>query len=159
MFTVLSLDKAPKGLFTWREGDSPKGQKIAPLYMQSLVPRAIAIIENAGQAKYFCGKFNFPCVCLFGCDFFDFSRFKSSSTFFRVERLSLSSTTRLSPSNSFREMWTLLFSDCSELCSNDLASTERAKILPVLVLARSHYRLSRRSDGNLIPQKLTLLEG
>ena len=132
MFTVLSLDEAPKRLFTWREGDSPKGQKIAPLYMQSLVPRAIAIIENDGQAKYFGGKLNFACV--FGCDFFDFSRGKSSSTFFRVERLSLSSTTRLSPSNSFREMSTLLFSDCSELCSNDLASTERRKYSPGLYL-------------------------
>ena len=65
-------------------GGSPfyKGQKIAPLYMQSLVPRAIAIIENGGQAKYFGGKFNFPCACVFGCDFLDFSRGKSSTTFF-----------------------------------------------------------------------------
>ena len=70
-------------------GGSPfyKGQKISPLYMQSLVPRANAIIEfgaerhncevakykttkNGGQAKcnvYFGG--NFPCAFLFGCRF------------------------------------------------------------------------------------------
>ena len=125
---------ARKGLFTWREGDYPKGQKIAPLYMQRPVPRAIAIIENGGQAKYFGGKFNFPCACVFGCDFFDFSRGKSSSTFFERLSLELSSTTRSSPSKSFREMSTLLSSDCSERYSNDLASTERRKYSPGLYL-------------------------
>ena len=65
-------------------GGSPfyKGQKIAPLYMQNLVPRAIAIIEfgaeggNCAVAKYKTtkmankrSKFNFPCACLFGCCF------------------------------------------------------------------------------------------
>ena len=38
--------------------------------MQSLVPRAITIIiENGEQAKYFGGKFNFPCACIFCCSF------------------------------------------------------------------------------------------
>ena len=67
-------------------GGSPfyKGQKIVPLYMLNLVPRAIAIIEfgakgdncavakykkpTGGKAKYFGNKFN-PCACLFGCSF------------------------------------------------------------------------------------------
>ena len=141
---------ARKGLFTWREGDYPKGQKIAPLYMQSLVPMDIAIIENGGQAKYFIGKFNFPCACVFGCDFFDFSRGKSSSTFFRVERLSLSSTTRPSPSSSFREMSTLLSSDCSELCSNDLASTDRRKYSPGLNLCLHEAITDFRGDLTVI---------
>ena len=64
-----------------------KGQKIAPLYMQSLVPRVIAIIESGAKgdnwavAKYKTTKMAekrsilalnsiFPCVCLFGCGFF-----------------------------------------------------------------------------------------
>ena len=120
-------------------GGSPfyKGQKIALLYMQSLVPRAMAIIENGGQAKYFGGKFSFPCACVFGCDFFDFSRGQSSSTFFERLSLELSSTTGSSLSKSFRELSTLLSSDCSELYSNDLASTQRRKYSPGLYLRKA----------------------
>ena len=93
-------------------GGSPfyKGQKIAPLYMQSLVPRAMAIIENGGQAKYFGGKFNFPCACVFGCDFFDFSRGKSSSTFSESSGF---------PSNSRRQLvhhHPSLFAKCQHCC-------------------------------------------
>ena len=76
--------------------------------------------------------------------FFDLSRGKSSSTSFRVVRRSfvLSSTTGSSSSRSFRDMSTLLSPDCSELCSNDLASTERRKYFPGfrgnLTVIRSH---------------------
>ena len=44
------------------------------------------------------------------------------------------STTGSSPSKSFREMTTLLSSDGSVLCSNDLVSTERRKYSPGLYL-------------------------
>ena len=150
---------ARKGLFTWREVDYPKGQKIAPLYMQSLVPRAIAIIENGGQAKYFGGKFNFACACVFGCDFFDFSRGKSSSTFFpsraALPLVDNSSITIQLFSRNVDAVVLRLF----RTVIKRFGQHRTAKIFPGLVLARSHYRLSRRSDGNLIPQKLTLVEG
>ena len=73
-------------------GGSPfyKGQKIATLYMQSLAPRAIAIM-----AKYFGGKFNFLCACVYSYDFFDFSRGKSSSTFSESSGFPLNSRRQL----------------------------------------------------------------
>lgn len=76
--------------------------------------------------------------------FFDFSRGKSSSTSFRVVRLSLvlSSTTGSSSSRSFRDMSILLSPYCYQLCSNDLASRERWKYKPGfrgnLTAIRSH---------------------
>ena len=73
---------------------------------------------------------------------------------FQVERLSLvlSSTTGSSSSRYFREMPILLSSDCSELCSNDLASTERRKYSPGL------YAREAITDfrGNLTVIRLTL---
>ena len=66
---------------------------------------------------------------LFPCDFFDFSHGKVLFHIFPSRRLSLAllSTPRSASPRSFREMSTLLPSDCSEPCSNDLARTERRK--------------------------------
>ena len=85
---------------------------------------------------------------LFPCDLFDFSPGKPSSISFRVERLFLviSPTFGSWSCRSFREMSTLLSSDCSELCSDNLATKERRKYSRAYIIpARSHYRVR----GNL----------
>ena len=48
-----------------------------------------------------------------------------------------------------------------ELCSNDLASTERPKYSPGLYVheAVADFQISQWFHGNPIPQKLTLVEG
>ena len=125
--------------------------------MQSLVPRAIAIIANGGQAKYFGDKFNFPCACVFGGVFFDFSRGKSFSTFCRVERLSLVDNWFITIQVFSRNDDTVVLRRFRTLFKR-FGQHRTAKIFPGFVLARSHYRLSRWSDSNPIPQKLTLLE-
>ena len=91
--------------------------------------------------------------------FFYFSRGNSSSTSFRVERSSLvlSSTIGSSSSRSFAK--------CRRCCPPTVPNSVRfdqhrtAKTFPGLTRALNHYRLSRQSDSNPIPQKLTLLEG
>ena len=96
----------------------------------------------------------------FPCDFFDFSRGKALFHIF-PRRAAFHGTL---VDNLFMiiclffEMSTLLSSNCFELCSDDLATTER-RIFPGLIRAQSHYRVSRQSDSNPIPQKLTFLGG
>ena len=100
---------------------------------------------------------------LFPCDLFDFSRGKPSSISFRVERffLVISPTFGSWSCRSFREMSTLLSSDCSELCSDDLATKERRKYSRAYIIPGEAITEFR---GNLtvidpIPQKLTPLRG
>ena len=155
-------------------GGSPfyKGQKIAPLYMQSLVPRAIAIIEfgaegdNCAVAKYKTTKM---------ADKQSIPRCSYPEVLFPVPEQFQGQNLRENSPPCIGVFLCTLWIDWPRSPPQEISTTSdfyghflglfvadsdaKDAFIRVNTRAKPYYRVSRQSDSNPIPQKLTLLGG